>query len=74
MHSFCAWDASRPAASGTCSSRCSGRERTECDDPATGNTKARRQSRPTLRDLSISRPWVTVARVLLNLDEFVTRE
>jgi len=49
------------------------REKTECDDPATGNTTAKAEpSKP--RGLPLSRPWVTVARVLLNLDEFVTRE
>jgi mono/diheme cytochrome c family protein len=49
------------------------REKTECDDPATGNNTAKAEpSNP--RGLPLSRPWVTVARVLLNLDEFVTRE
>ncbi len=49
------------------------REKTECDDPATGNTTAKAEP-SKLRGLPLSRPWVTVARVLLNLDEFVTRE
>ncbi len=49
------------------------REKTECDDPATGNSTAKAEpSQPG--SLPLPRPWVTVARVLLNLDEFVTRE
>ena len=34
----------------------------------------RRPSRRAAAVVSPSAPWITVARVLLNLDEFVTRE
>jgi hypothetical protein len=48
-------------------------EKTDCDDSAGGNTSVEAEPRkPPCRPLS--QPWVTVARVLLNLDEFVTRE
>ncbi len=49
------------------------REKTECEEAATGSGTAKAEpSQPRVRPRS--RPWVTVARVLLNLDEFVTRE
>jgi mono/diheme cytochrome c family protein len=44
------------------------RERTERDDAASSHSAAK------VGDLAHCQPWVTVARVLLNLDEFVTRE
>jgi mono/diheme cytochrome c family protein len=48
-------------------------ERQDRDDSELGNTDTTAQrSRPRSRPLA--KPWLAVARVMLNLDEFVTRE
>ena len=67
-----AWAARRPTASSRCSQNVLEQERAELILPRV----SRRLEKKIVRGPSqaVLSPWVTVARVLLNLDEFVTRE